>query len=99
MEDSRNMGFSHSSCTSRRRTEFQKKIEHVSIPIGCSAKIAITGPDKNDKNVTELMWVRIEEILPESKYRGLLMNDPFNIINIKYEDIVLFNRSEIIDIC
>ena len=89
MEDLRNIGIVHPHCVDARTAKWQAENTDTKIQRGDYVKTRFVDGDK-----VEHMWVLVSSII-KGKIHGVLNNDPILVTNIKCDDKVIINRSDV----
>lgn len=93
-----NIGLVHAECASEYYEKWQRENKDRVIKVGEYAKLAFKHMDGSE-GPTERMWVLIEEVYDQTRFRGLLSNHPRMVIGWEFADEVEFTRDEIQDMC
>lgn len=85
-----NIGIASNESFDKRKANWQKLNKAVVINKGDYVQLAF-----KEGEAREHMWVKVESVTKQGKFRGVLDNDPVLIKNIKDGDKVVFSRDEI----
>ena len=89
MEDLSNIGIVHPQYADERTAKWQAENKDTKIHRGDYVKTRFVDGDK-----IEHMWVCVSSIIKD-KIHGVLNNDPILVTNIKCDDKVIINRSDV----
>ena len=70
------------------------RADRMTLVPGDYAKVVFT---QDGEPYSECVWIKVEELLANGKYRGTLANDPL-VLNMRYGDTVVFDWFNVIAI-
>lgn len=93
-----NIEYMCSDCFAEQRVTWQAEHKDLEITPGFYVKIRFTDESiVNDVN-SEYMWVLVTSVIG-TRITGTLGNEPIHVLNVKFGEIVILEREQIISHC
>jgi len=81
-------------CMKKKKRDFQKSFNHSDVKVGCLIKKKFFDTNGHQEH----MWVAVTKLRRNGLIQGVIMNNPINLKNVSYGDIVKLRLKEIEEI-